>query len=60
MKHIEFPRIRDLPEIEQEPFSKFLEYQTCPLVECIDMKDQDFYYKHDYERWKYQVLRLKN
>jgi len=59
MKQIEFQRIRDLLESEQEPFSKFLEYQTCPLVDGIDMKDQDFYYKHDYERWKEQVLKMR-
>jgi len=48
----DWPRIRDLPESERKPFLKWLCGQTCPLVEGIPMKDQDFYYPWDYDRWK--------
>lgn len=47
-----YPRISDLPKEEQEPFAKFLEGQTCPYVDLFPEDMQDFYYKHDYERWK--------
>ena len=47
-----YPRIRDLPKEEREPFEKSLYGQTCPCIPGIDMKDQDSFYMHDYEQWK--------
>ena len=48
--NIKWPRIRDLPKEEQEPFSKWLYGQTCPFLEGEEI--QDGYYSHDYDRWK--------
>lgn len=45
-------RLRDLPEGEQEPFSQWLMGQTRPSPEGIAEEDQDFFYVHDYRRWK--------
>ena len=44
-----WPRIRDLPEEEREPFRQFLVGQTCP---SIDDPIQDAYYPWDYDNWK--------
>ena len=57
-KH-EYPRIRDLPEDEQEPFKTWLEYQTVPCVDDLPMEEQDFYYQHDYNKWKH-LLEVKH
>jgi len=48
----EWPRMRDLPEVERESFREWLYGQTCPLVEGVQMEEQDFYYPWDYNRWK--------
>lgn len=48
----QWPRIRDLPEAEREPFTKFLVGQTCPMIEGEPMDSQDGYYPWDYENWK--------
>jgi hypothetical protein len=47
-----WPRIRDLPEKEREPFRKALAGQTVPLVENVSIEEQDFYFPWDYDRWK--------
>jgi hypothetical protein len=47
-----FPRIRDLPEAEREPFRKWLAGQTVPLMDGIPDGEQDCYYSWDYKRWK--------
>lgn len=47
-----WPRIKDLPKEEQEPFKKWLRGQTCPLIEGVSINKQDGYYQSDYERWK--------
>ncbi len=47
-----YPRIRNLPTEEQEPFSKWLTGQTCPWIEGESIEDQDAYYPWDYARWK--------
>lgn len=46
------PRIRDLPENERGPFSKWLNGQTVPRIVGERMENQDGYYSRDYERWK--------
>ena len=46
---MEFPRIKDLPEEEQEPFSKWLRGQTRPMNEG---DPSPAYYQWDYDRWK--------
>lgn len=47
-----WPRIKDLPKEEQEPFRKWLGGQTVPLIEGVPMDEQDGYYEWDYKRWK--------
>lgn len=49
-----WPRLRDLPETEREVFGKWLyeNGQTRPEVAGVPDADQDFYYSHDYDRWK--------
>lgn len=48
-----WPRLRDLPETEREVFRKWLLGKTRPPeVAGIPDADQDFYYSHDYDRWK--------
>ena len=47
-----WPRIRDLPEHEREPFLVWLEGQTRPLIGDLPMEEQDGYYRWDYDRWK--------
>lgn len=46
-----YPRIRNLPVAEKELFRKYLNGQTCPIVEGIPMNEQDFYYPWDYDRF---------
>lgn len=45
-----WPRIRDLPEAEREPFTQWLAGQTRPLL--VGEEIQDGYYGWDYARWK--------
>ena len=52
MPEQKWPRIRDLPEKEREPFTKALSHQTRPWVDNIPETDQDFYFPWDYDRWK--------
>lgn len=47
-----WPRIKDLPEAEREPFRKFLSGQTCPLITSLSYDEQDAYYPWDYKQWK--------
>lgn len=47
-----WPRIRDLPESEREPFRTWLDGQTRPWIEGEPASEQDAYYRHDYENWK--------
>jgi hypothetical protein len=47
-----WPRMRDLPENERAPFNKWLNGQTCPVIEGIPIEEQDAYYPWDYDRWK--------
>lgn len=50
---MDYPRIRDLPKEEQEPFSDWLGGQTCPVGDTkTPMSEWDWYYPWDYERWK--------
>lgn len=51
-KKFKFPRIRNLPLEEQEPFRQWLSGQTMPLEESVPLEEQDFYYQWDYDRWK--------
>ena len=46
------PRMRDLPVEEQAPFLEWMMGQTRPCIEGISREDQDFFYVHDYRRWK--------
>lgn len=47
-----WPRIRDLPVDEQDPFIVFLDGQTRPMIDGVPGTEQDAYYPSDYERWK--------
>lgn len=47
-----WPRIKDLPQQEQETFKQFLIGQTCPLIEGLPDKEQDGYYPWDYDNFK--------
>lgn len=47
-----WPRIRDLPEHEQQAFKVYLIGQTRPFVEGLPQDEQDFFYVCDYRRWK--------
>ncbi len=47
-----WPRIKDLPKEEREPFQKWLNGQTRPWLDGVPSKKQDGYYQWDYERWK--------
>ena len=52
-----YPRIRDLPEVERNPFDNWLQGQTCPVEDCsLPMEDWDWYYPCDYTRWKKGLL----
>lgn len=48
----DYPRIRDLPTVEQRPFLTWLTGQTRPYIEVAPAADQDAYYPWDYLRWK--------
>lgn len=48
-----FPRIKDLPEAERQPFVDWLQGQTRPIDESLPpTEEQDCYYQYDYLRWK--------
>ena len=47
-----WPRIRDLPEEEREPFRAWLGGQTVPVIEGVPDEEQDGFYWGDYEIWK--------
>jgi hypothetical protein len=46
-----WPRIKDLPIDQQEPFNAWLSGQTCPFIEGVKIADQDAYYPWDYDRF---------
>lgn len=48
----QFPRLRDLPWYEREPFAAWLRGQTIPGMEGLPVSEQDFYYPWDYDTWK--------
>ncbi len=50
----DWPRIRDLPEVERQPFLDFLVGQTIPTIieEGVPAGTQDAYYPWDYDNWK--------
>lgn len=52
MNKTNWPRIKDLPQAEQEPFKKWLAYQTVPWIDGLPPVEQDAYYPWDYQRWK--------
>lgn len=54
MENKQYTRIRNLPENEREPFRKWIDGQTRPLMEneTMDAESQDAYYEHDYQAWK--------
>lgn len=52
MEVVRWPRIRDLPETERVPFTKWLSCQTRPLIEGVPYEEQDAFYPEDYKRWK--------
>lgn len=45
-----WPRIRDLPLAEQEPFRNWLKGSSTPYLG--PMEEQDGYWPHDYRHWK--------
>jgi len=47
-----WPRIKDLPQQEQEAFKQFLIGQTCPFIEGLSNEEQDGYYPWDYDNFK--------
>ena len=47
-----WPRIRDLPERERGPFTKWLAGQTRPWIDGAGEDSQDGYFPWDYSRWK--------
>lgn len=51
---IPWPRVRDLPEAEQQKFELYLEVEGIarPLLEGLEMDDQDGFFPEDYEIWK--------
>lgn len=52
MNEPQHPRIRDLPEVEQDAFRRALIGQTCPTLEGVPDEEQDAYYQSDYDDWK--------
>ncbi len=46
-----YPRIRNLPQEEQEPFRQWLMGQTRPGP-SLPPEEYDFFYQSDYDRWK--------
>lgn len=51
-KKFNWPRVRDLPPQEQQPFLDFLAHQTRPVLDDVPMDEQDGFYQVDYDRWK--------
>lgn len=51
-KQFNWPRIRNLPQEEHEPFMKFLEGQTRPWIDGEPESEQDGYYNCDYLNFK--------
>lgn len=49
---VEWPRIRNLPENEQKPFSEWLKGQTTPYLRDEEPENQDGYFAEDYKKWK--------
>jgi hypothetical protein len=51
---IPWPRVRDLPESEREAFELYLGVEGIarPLLEGLEMDDQDGFYPEDYSCWK--------
>jgi hypothetical protein len=47
-----YPRIRDLPVSEREPFAAWLIGQTVPMITDSPDSEQDAYYPWDYDNWK--------
>ena len=47
-----WPRIRNLPAEDQEPFYRWLISQIQPIIEDEPVAEQDAYYTGDYLRWK--------
>ena len=47
-----WPRVRDLPQAERVPFTRWLAGQTRPMIDGLPMAEQDAYYQGDYENWK--------
>ena len=59
MSQEDWPRIKDLPEAEREPFTQWLGGQTRPLedgYEEIPEAEWDWFYQWDYDRWKAGVV----
>ena len=50
-KPFQWPRLRDLPEEDREPFWQWLAGQTRPWLDGVAMSEQDAYYRRDYARW---------
>lgn len=50
---VSWPRIRDLPAEQREPFEHWLRGQTCPWLEGVPETEQDAYHQGDYDRWHY-------
>lgn len=48
----EWPRVRDLPEAEREPFENWVRLRCRPLLTGVSDEDQDAYYAYDYKAWK--------
>jgi hypothetical protein len=48
----DWPRIKDLPAEEQEPFREWLYGQTRPIIDGVTFGESDGYYEWDYQRWK--------
>lgn len=56
-----WPRTRDLPENEQEPFEAWLSSfgATRPMINNVPMSEQDGYFAADYEKWqRFRARRL--
>lgn len=51
-KKFNWPRIRNLPEGERQPFLDFLANQTRPMIEGVPMDEQDGYFESDYLNFK--------
>jgi len=60
-KEIPWPRVRDLPEAEQQRFELYLGVEGIarPLLEGLEMDEQDGFYPEDYEVWKMESTPLE-